>query len=73
MMNPMQLMQLMRGGNPMQILMSEAQRNPQLQQIMQQVNGKTPGEIQQMAMTAAQQRGIDLNQLASQLGIRLPK
>lgn len=73
MINPIQLVRMMNSGNPMQVLMSEAQRNPQLQQILQQVNGKTPEEMRQMAVCAAQQRGIDLNQLANQLGIRLPK
>ena len=69
----MQLIQMMKSGNPMQVLMNEAQGNPQLQQILQQVNGKTPAEIRQMAMSAAQERGIDLNQLAGQMGIRLPR
>lgn len=74
MINPMQLMQMLRGsGNPMQMLMGMSRNNPQLQQIMQMTNGKTPAEMQQMVMDEARKRGIDINQLAQQMGVRLPK
>lgn len=74
MMNPMQLIQMLQqSGNPMQMLTGMAQTNPQLGQVMQMVNGKTPAEIERMAYDLARQRGVDLNQFARQLGIRLPK
>lgn len=74
MINPMQLMQMLRGsGNPMQMLMGMSRNNPQLQQIIQMTNGKTPAEMQQMVMDEARKRGIDINQLAQQMGVRLPK
>ena len=74
MMNPMQLIQMLQqSGNPMQMLTGMAQTNPQLGQAMQMVNGKTPAEIERMAYDLARQRGVDLNQFARQLGIRLPK
>lgn len=74
MMNPLQIMQMLRGAqNPMQTMMQLSQQNPQLNQIMQMTNGKTPAQMEQMVRQAAQQRGVDLNQLAQQLGVKLPK
>lgn len=73
-MNPMQLVQMLQGsGNPMQMLMGMAQNNPALGQALQMVNGKTPAEMERMAYDMAKQRGVDLNQLAKQMGIRLPR
>lgn len=73
-MNPMQLVQMIQGsGNPMQMLMGVAQNNPALGQALQMVNGKTPAEMERMAYDMAKQRGVDLNQLARQMGIRLPR
>lgn len=74
MMNPMQLVQMLQGsGNPMQMLMGMAQNNPALGQALQMVNGKTPAEMERMAYDMAKQRGVDLNQLAKQMGIKLPR
>lgn len=74
MMNPLQMMQMLRGAqNPMQAMMQLSQQNPQLNQVMQMTNGKTPAQMEQMVRQAAQQRGIDLAQLAQQLGIKLPR
>lgn len=73
-MNPMQLIQMLQGSsNPMQMLMGMAQNNPALGQALQMVNGKTPAEMERMAYDMAKQRGVDLNQLAKQMGIKLPK
>lgn len=73
MMNPLQMVQMLRGAqNPMQTMMQLSQQNPQLNQIMQMTNGKTPAQMEQMVRQAAQQRGVDINQLAQQLGIKLP-
>lgn len=72
--NPLQLIQMIqRGGNPQQLLSQAAQRSPALRQAMQAVNGRTPEQVRDMAYQMARQRGVDLNQLAQQLGIRLPK
>lgn len=74
MMNPLQMMQMLRGAqNPMQTMMQLSQQNPQLNQIMQMTNGKTPAQMEQMVRQAAQQRGVDLNQIAQQLGVKLPR
>ena len=71
--NPMELMQMVRGSaNPMQTLMSMSRRNPQLQQVMQMVNGKTPDQMRNIAYDVARQKGVDLPALAQQMGIKLP-
>lgn len=74
MMNPLQMIQMLRGAqNPMQTMVQLSRQNPQLNQIMQMTNGKTPAQMEQMVRQAAQQRGVDLNQLAQQLGVKLPR
>lgn len=74
MMNPLRMVQMLRGAqNPMQTMMQLSQQNPQLNRIMQMTNGKTPAQMEQMARQAAQQRGVDLNQIAQQLGLKLPR
>ena len=72
--SPLQLIQMIqRGGNPQQLVMQAAQNNPILRQAMQAVNGRTPEQVRDMAYQMARQQGVDLNQMARQLGIRLPK
>lgn len=73
MINMMQLIQMVNGGgNPMQMLMQAAPQNPLVGQVLQMTNGKTPGQMREMAQRIAQQRGVDLNQFAQQMGIKLP-
>lgn len=74
-MNPMQMMmQMIQGsGNPVQALMSMSQQNPQMQQAMQMLNGQTPAQMEQTVRRMAQQRGVDLNQIMRQMGIRTPR
>lgn len=62
-----------RGANPNQIAAQLAQNNPAIRHAMQIMNGKTPEQVRDMAYQIAQQRGLDLNQIARQLGITLPK
>lgn len=73
MMNPMQLISMMQqSGNPMGMLMQMSQQNPLMGQAMRALNGKTPGQMEQYVRQMAQQRGVDLHQLAQQMGIRMP-
>ncbi len=72
MINPMQLLGMMRSGNPAVVMMQAAKQNPVLAQAMQMVNGKTPAEMRELAQNLAHQHGIDINQVAHQLGIKLP-
>lgn len=64
-------------GNPMQMMEQRLesqmrQSNPQLyEKVRQMMEGKTPQEMQNTVMNVAKERGIDLNQFASQFGIKL--
>lgn len=74
MMNPMQLIQMMQsGGNPMQLLSQMGRQNPMVGQVLQMTNGRTPNEMREMAQRIAQQKGVDLNQLAQSMGLKLPR
>lgn len=57
------------GGNPMQIIGQMAGNNPQMQQGMQLIQGKSPAELEQYARNMAQSQGRDINQILSSLGI----
>ena len=73
-MNPMQVIQTLKsGGNPNQMMRTMIQNHPIVRHAAQMMNGKTPEEVRDMAYQLAAQRGIDLNQMARQLGIKLPK
>ena len=68
--NPMQLFQAVQNGaNPHMIAMQLAQNNPVFKQALQMANGKTPEQIRDMAANMARQRGMDINQIAQQMGI----
>ena len=66
MMNPMQMIQMIQRSN-------NSQQIGILNQAMQMVNGKSESQVRQIAENMARERGVDLNQLAGQMGIRLPR
>lgn len=74
-MNPfMMAMQMARNGrNPMGLFQSLASQNPAMQQAMSLIQGKSPEQLRQVAENMAKERGIDLEQLAQQFGVSLPK
>ena len=71
--NPMQIImnQFMNGMSPMAILNRMA--GPQVNQAKQIIGGKNQEQLRHIAMNMAAQRGVDLNNLAQQMGINLPK
>ncbi len=72
--SPFELIQALRaGGNPNQMMRMAIQNHPVVRRAAQMMNGKTPEQVREMAYQMAAQRGIDLDQMAQQLGIRLPK
>lgn len=77
MVNPMQMIQMLRGGGDIKTLMENTVGNtPQFQRVMQMVNGKSPLEMQQIAMNLCQQQGIDFSkalQQMSSMGLNVPK
>lgn len=66
----MQMMQ--RGGNPMQLLAQMASQNPQAAQAMRIIQGKNPQQLRQTAENMAKEQGINLNDMAAQIGLKLP-
>ena len=71
--NPMNIImnQFMNGMSPMAILNRMA--GPQVNQAKQIIGGKNQDQLRQIAMNMAAQRGVDLNNLAQQMGFNLPK
>lgn len=57
------------GGNPMALIQQMAGRNPQMQQAMQMVQGKTPEQLKQMAENMAKERGMTVEQVAKNIGL----
>lgn len=72
--NPVtQMMQLLQAGkNPRAILNVLAQSDPQVNQVMQMMNGKTPEQLRQIANNMAAERGTTVEDVARQLGIQIP-
>ena len=63
-------MQAMQSGqSPQQFLQAQSQNNPQLQQIMQMIQGKTPEQIWQTVNNYAQSTGQDIGAIRQQLGV----
>lgn len=56
----------------MQMIQQMARSNPQINQVMQMMNGKSPDQIRKMASNMAKERGMNLEQVAQQLGVPLP-
>ena len=72
-MNPMQMLQMLQSAkNPMGLLQRLGQNNPQLQRVIEVMNGKSPKEIEQYVRNTAHTQGVDLNQLAQRMGFNLP-
>lgn len=74
-MNPMQIaLQMAKAGkNPMNLLQSLSRQNPQVAQAMRLIQGKNPEQLRKTAENLAKERGYDLEQIAQQMGLSLPK
>lgn len=72
MVNPMQiLMQAVQNRqDPMQMLNSLAQQNPQARQVMQIVQGKSPEQLRQTVENMARERGTTVEDLARRMGLK---
>lgn len=70
--NPLQLIgMLQNANNPMALMQQILGSNPQFQQVMQIVNGKTPAQLEQYVRNLAKGQNININQLANQFGLRI--
>lgn len=69
--NPfMQLINMAKnGGNPMQMIQQMAGQNPQMKQILDMTNGKSPTEMGDMINQMAQQKGINVGELVKSIGM----
>lgn len=73
-MNPFQMFQMLQSArNPMGLLQRLSQNNPQLQRVMEVMNGKSPKELEQYVRNTAKTQGVDLKQLAQKMGLQLPQ
>ena len=70
--NPMQLISMLQNSNnPMAVLQQLLGNNPQFKQVMQIANGKSPQELEQYVRNLYQSQGLDINQKASQFGLKI--
>lgn len=66
-----QMVQLvMSGGNPMSML--QQMGDPRARQALGMLQGKSPQQLQQMAINMAQERGTTVEEVARSLGIQIP-
>lgn len=70
--NPLQMImnQVMQGMSPAGIV--ERIGGPQASQAKQIISGKSQAQLKDIAYNMARQRGVDLAQMAAQMGINLP-
>lgn len=57
------------GGNPMMLMQQMAGQNPQMQQAMSMIQGKTSEQLKQMAENMAKERGMTVEQVAKNIGL----
>ena len=60
------------GKSPQQALWAIAQQNPQVKNIMQMMNGKSPQQLENMARNMAKERGTTIEDVARSMGIQIP-
>ena len=70
--NPMQIISMLQNANnPMGMIQQMFGNHPQFGQVMQIIKGKNPQQLEQYARNLAKNQNVDLNQLASQFGLRI--
>lgn len=65
----MQLVNALKGGNPQTAFQQMVGQNPQMKQVADSMQGQSPQQMSDYMKNMAQQKGVDLGQLASQLGM----
>lgn len=70
--NPLQLIgMLQNANNPMALMQQVLGTNPQFKQVMQIAQGKSPQELESYVRNLYQSQGQDINQIASQFGLKI--
>lgn len=70
--NPLQLLvtALQRGADPTQMIAQMARNNPHMAQASRMISGKSPQQLQQMAINMCRERGIKPEDVLRQLGLK---
>lgn len=72
MMNLMQALSMFQTSqNPMAVMQQISKHNPQLQGLLQNLQGKNPAQLKEYAMNMAQSRGINLQDYLKQFGLNI--
>lgn len=58
------------GGDPAQIIQQMAMRNPQIAQASRMIQGKSPQQLQQMAINMCREQGTTPEAILQSLGLR---
>lgn len=68
---PIQIMQLMRGNNPQQVLLSmlrqQSSNNPMLGNVVQMIEKNDRNGLEQLARNLANERGINVDDVYRQI------
>lgn len=70
--NPVQLIMtaVQRGADPARLVEQMARNNPQMAQAARMISGKSPQQLQQMALNMCRERGTTPEAVLQQLGIK---
>lgn len=68
----MALQMAQAGKNPMGMIQQALGGNPQMAQAMNLIKGKNMNELRTTAENMAKERGINLEQMAQNMGLTLP-
>lgn len=61
------------GGNPQQLINQIVNQNPNLKNIMNNINGKDTNQLKDMFYSMCNEKGINPQDIAKQYNINLPK
>ncbi len=65
-----QMVNMMKnGGNPQALVQQMMGKNPEFGNLVNSLNGKDQSQVNDMIANLAKQKGVDLKQLADQLGM----
>lgn len=69
--NLMNLVGAYKTGNFAPVLQQMAQSNPQVQQALGMMQGKSDSQLEQMAKNMAAERGLKIEDIANSLGLKM--
>lgn len=65
------LSQFQQAQNPMNLMLQLCNSNPEMRKVAQNLQGKTPQELEKYARNMAQSRGTNLQQFLAQFGLKI--